>query len=58
MTFDDLPYRVGFRIKRTMLTLMGPPQLSGDDDPRTRMDRERAERAAARAARRGGAPHA
>lgn len=37
-------YRVGWRINYTLLSIMGPPELSGSNDPRRRMRAERAER--------------
>ena len=48
---DDLPWRIGWRIRRSLLAVYGPPQLSGENDPITRMEHERAEHTAARTAR-------
>ncbi len=49
----SLAYRAGWRIRRALLGVFGPAQL-GDDDPKARLDRERAERVAAAKAKRGG----
>lgn len=49
----SLAYRAGWRIRRSLLGVFGPAQL-GDDDPKARMDRERAAKAAEAKAKRGG----
>lgn len=48
----SLGYRIMYQIKRALLTVYGPAQLSGDADPHVRMKRQReAKVAAARQAR-------
>lgn len=45
-------YRIGYRLKMIGLTVFGPAQLGEGNDPKTRLERERAARVArARAAR-------
>ena len=46
--FEDLPWRLGWRLRRALMAVYGPPQLSGDDDPVRALERERAEHRAAR----------
>lgn len=49
--FEDLPWRTGYRVRRFLMTIWGPPQLDDDHDPLVRLSRQRAERYAARARR-------
>lgn len=49
--FEDLPWRTGYRVRRFVMTIWGPPQLDDDHDPLVRLSRQRAERYAARARR-------
>lgn len=51
--FEDVPWRVGYRFKRFVFHIFGPPQLTGRNDPHVRLAAERAERYAGRR-RRGG----
>jgi hypothetical protein len=45
-------YRIGYRLRMIGLTIFGPAQLGEGNDPKTRLERERAARVAAgRAAR-------
>lgn len=50
--FEDLPWRIRYRIRRGMFQAFGPPQLGGEDDPLWSLDREREERLNARARKR------
>lgn len=50
--FEDIPWRVGYRLRWLGFTLFGPAQLEGEDDPMERLKRERSRRYAVRAARR------
>ena len=48
----SIGYRIGYRIRQLGLTIFGPAQLGEGNDPKARLERERAARvAAARAAR-------
>ncbi|MBK7721618.1 MAG: hypothetical protein IPI32_05120 [Austwickia sp.] len=49
----SLMYRITWRIRRALLSVFGPAQL-GDDDPKTRLDQERAEKVAQARAKRAG----
>ncbi len=49
----SLAYRVGWKIRRSLLGVFGPAQL-GEDDPKARLDRERAAKVAEMKAKRGG----
>lgn len=51
-TFEDLPWRAGYRVRRFLFHIMGPPQLSGDRNPHVRLAKEREARYAERARRR------
>lgn len=42
----SIGYRIGWRIRYTVMHLFGPAQLSGQGDPHERLDRERAARVA------------
>lgn len=42
----SLAYRLGWRIRYTVMHLFGPAQLSGQVDPHERLDRERAAKVA------------
>ncbi|MEO6999767.1 MAG: hypothetical protein ABI112_16965 [Terracoccus sp.] len=50
----SLGYRIGYRMKLIGLTIFGPAQLGENNDPKLRLQRERAERVAAAQARRQG----
>jgi hypothetical protein len=45
---EDLPWRAGYRLRRFVMTIWGPPQLDDAHDPLVRLSRERAARYAAR----------
>jgi hypothetical protein len=45
---EDLPWRVGYRLRRGLLHVFGPPQLADNNDPHLRLARERAARYAGR----------
>ena len=48
----SLAYRIGYRVRYTLLHLFGPAQLGGAADPHRRLERERAAKVdAARRAR-------
>ena len=49
--WDDLPWRISWRIRRSLLAVYGPPQLSAENDPVRRMEQERTAHVAARTAR-------
>ena len=49
-----LGYRIGYRLRMIGLTVFGPAQLGESNDPKLRLERERAERVAAARARRQG----
>ncbi|MGQ0467460.1 MAG: hypothetical protein ACT4QG_19355 [Sporichthyaceae bacterium] len=46
--FEDLGYRVKYRLQRMAYTVFGPPQLAEHNDPLKRIARERAARYAHR----------
>lgn len=46
--FEDIPWRVGYRVRRFLFLIWGPPQLDDAHDPVKGLARERAERYAAR----------
>lgn len=46
--YQDIPWRVWYRIRQTALFFLGPAQLDDDIDPRQRLKRERRERYAGR----------
>ncbi len=50
--FEDLPWRIRYRIRRGMFQAFGPPQLGGEADPLWSLDRERERRFEERARRR------
>ena len=41
---SDLLWRIGWQIRRALLTVFGPAQLEGQADPLTRLKKEREER--------------
>ncbi|MCU1536461.1 MAG: hypothetical protein JWP82_812 [Humibacillus sp.] len=43
----SLPYRVGYRLRMALLTVLGPADLEQHNDPKARLRRERARREAA-----------
>lgn len=47
----SLAYRANWKVRRSLLFWFGPAQL-GDDDPRARLDQERAGKVAAAKAKR------
>lgn len=47
--FEDFPWRTGWKVRRFLFHIWGPPQLDEAHDPLRRLARERAERYAARA---------
>ena len=51
--FEDLPWRIGYRVRRGLFHVLGPPQLSPHNDPHMRLARERAARYAGRTAAQG-----
>ncbi|MCZ3386444.1 MAG: hypothetical protein LH630_05660 [Actinomycetia bacterium] len=50
--FEDIPWRLGYRIRWLALSVFGPAQLDDDADPLKQLKRERERRFAVRAARR------
>jgi hypothetical protein len=46
--FEDLAWRVKYRCRRAVFTILGPPQLMPHNDPLARLAREREERYAGR----------
>lgn len=42
----SIGYRIGYRIRLFALTIFGPAQLGEGNDPKARLERERAERVA------------
>ena len=50
----SLGYRIGYRLRMIGLTVFGPAQLGENNDPKLRLERERAERVAAARARHQG----
>ena len=49
-----LGYRISYRLRMIGLTIFGPAQLGEGNDPKLRLERERAQRVAAARARREG----
>jgi hypothetical protein len=49
--FEDIPWRVGYRVRWLGLVFFGPAQLDDDADPLQQLKRERQRRFAVRAAR-------
>ena len=47
---EDLPWRFGYRMRRFVMHIWGPPDLGNSHDPLQRLAEERAARYAARAA--------
>ena len=47
-----LGYRISYRLRMIGLTIFGPAQLGEGNDPKLRLERERAQRIAAARARR------
>ena len=45
---EDLPWRMGYRVRRFLMHIWGPPQLDDARDPLKRLERERAQRYAGR----------
>jgi hypothetical protein len=52
-TFEDLPFRVGWNVRYALLSVLGPPTLEGQADPRNRLRSEKRARWETRARRRG-----
>ena len=50
--YEDLPWRMGYRLRWLGYTFFGPAELEGDADPRHRLKHERQRRHAVRAAKR------
>jgi hypothetical protein len=50
--YEDIPWRVGYRMRWLGYTFFGPAQLDDDVDPLQKLKRERQRRDAVRAARR------
>ncbi|MDN5765035.1 MAG: hypothetical protein L0H96_06325 [Humibacillus sp.] len=48
----SIGYRIGYRLRMIGLTIFGPAQLDENNDPKLRLERERAARVAAARARR------
>ncbi|MEW1955489.1 hypothetical protein [Terrabacter sp. NPDC080008] len=42
----SIGYRIGYRIRMFVLTIFGPAQLGESNDPKARLERERAARIA------------
>jgi hypothetical protein len=51
--FEDLPWRIGYRVRRGLFHIFGPPTLNTHNDPHKRLERERAARYAGRTAAQG-----
>jgi hypothetical protein len=49
--YEDIPWRVSYRVRWLGFALFGPAQLEGEDDPMERLRREKRRRHAVRAAR-------
>ena len=47
--FEDLGWRIGYRIRRGLFHIFGPPTLNERNDPHKKLERERAARYAAKA---------
>lgn len=50
--YEDIPWRIGYRMRWLGYTFFGPAQLDDDADPLAKLKRERQRRDAVRAARR------
>ena len=50
--YEDIPWRIGYRMRWLGYTFFGPAQLDDDTDPLAKLKRERQRRDAVRAARR------
>ncbi len=37
----SLGYRIGWRLRKAVMTVFGPAQLGGEDDPLARLEREK-----------------
>jgi hypothetical protein len=48
----SIPYRIGYQLRMLGLSLFGPAQLGEQNDPKTRLAREREAKVAAARARR------
>ncbi|GAB3047869.1 hypothetical protein GCM10027053_02290 [Intrasporangium mesophilum] len=48
----SIPYRIGYQLRMLGLSLFGPAQLSEQNDPKTRLFKEREAKVAAARARR------
>jgi hypothetical protein len=46
--FEDLPWRIGYRVKRGLFHVFGPPTLNDRNNPHMMLERERAARYADR----------
>ncbi|GAA0631180.1 hypothetical protein GCM10009547_38830 [Sporichthya brevicatena] len=46
--YEDIPWRISYRIKRGVFTIWGPPQLNPHNDPLALLARRREERYAGR----------
>lgn len=46
--FEDLAWRIGYRLRRGLLHVFGPPQMSAQNDPHLLLAKARAARYAAR----------
>ncbi|HEX3826481.1 MAG TPA: hypothetical protein VHV82_04330 [Sporichthyaceae bacterium] len=46
--FEDLPWRIGYRVKRGLFHVFGPPTLNDRNNPHLMLERERAARYAHR----------
>ena len=45
---EDLPWRIGYRVRRGVLHVFGPPTLNDKNNPHLKLERQRAARYAAR----------
>jgi hypothetical protein len=45
---EDLPWRIGYRVRRGLFHIFGPPTLNERNDPHKKLERERAARYAGR----------
>jgi hypothetical protein len=50
--YQDIPWRLAYRLRWLGYVFLGPAQLEGDSDPLVRLKRERKRRYAVRAAKR------
>jgi hypothetical protein len=46
---EDLAWRIGYRVRRGLFHVFGPPTLNERNDPHKKLERERAARYAAKA---------